>query len=311
MSVFSCIGCLFLFFFFFWFLTGWGVSQRMSSAQATRLPLCSFKRGLGEEELQKHWKAWEAAGDETTCLWNFKLLATNAPVWRAETLHRKCFSSLSMTDSANNVIPHLLVHVWARSNSQLSRLGLVQKACLKCSNSSRDSSGAARPAARLSSDTAAGQGAWSHTACRNSTFPSSSFVKKPKTGWDSMGRRILELLQRELSTGCCKAGSKRTYLYFLIPSLTGSDCSSHRRESKGCTTEWGMLAYMYFFQMSKASEPLWSHLNFNTLPMSQSFSPYLAFSGQRVGRLCAVVAAQASASPSTCALGPAYVCPTD
>lgn len=64
----------------------------------------------------------------------------------------------------------------------------------------------------------AGQGAWSHTACRNSTFPSSSFVKKPKTGWDSMGRRILELLQKDLSTGCCKAGSKPTYLYFLIPS---------------------------------------------------------------------------------------------
>lgn len=252
------------------YITGHVIS---TSHQAASVQLQAWSGGRrAAETLKGLGSSWRW---NSTCLWNFELLATNAPVWRAEALHHKCFSSLSTTDSANNVIPHLLAHVWARSSSQLSRLGLVQKACLKCSNSSSDSSGAARLAARLSSDTAAGQGAWSHTARRNSTFPSTSFVKKPQTDWDSMGRRIFELLQRDLSTGCRKAGSNPTYLYFLIPSLTGSDCSSHKRESKGCTTEWETLAYMYFFQMSEASEPPWSHLNFNSLPVSRSISPYL------------------------------------
>lgn len=63
MSVFSCIGWLFLLFYFILFL----VSDRLRciTAHVIRLPLCSFKSGLEEEELQKHSKAWEAAGDET------------------------------------------------------------------------------------------------------------------------------------------------------------------------------------------------------------------------------------------------------
>lgn len=71
-------------------------------------------------------------------------LLANAPIWRAAALRRKLFSSLSTSNSANNMIPCLLAHVWVGSNSQLSRLGLIQKGCLKRSSNSSNSSQADR-----------------------------------------------------------------------------------------------------------------------------------------------------------------------
>lgn len=201
-----------------------------------------------------HRKVW----DENWCSHEtVSCSAGQPPVWRAAALYHKCFSSLSMSNSVNNTIPRLQAHVWVGSNSQLSRLGLIQKVCLKRSTSSSNSNRAARLDECCPSIAwLCGRGLLSlyDEKHRCPLHHKERFWKKPSKGWEGTDGRTFKPWQRELSMGChrqralMKSSNSPICLCFVFLSFRDSNYSNCRRGFAGYVAEWLIFTYIYFFQ---------------------------------------------------------------